>query len=63
MLQFVALFGFICALVGVYRIATAAKQADPAKAKKSGIGIVVFAVVLVVIGVFGAPIAMRMSGM
>lgn len=63
MLQLVGLFGLICAVLGVVRIVRASAAPDPKKARSSGITILVFAAVLVGISLFGAPIAMKLSGL
>jgi hypothetical protein len=63
MLQLVGLFGLVCAGIGGFRIYQSAKAPDPKKAKANGIGIVIFATFLIGISLFGAPIAMRLSGL
>ena len=63
MLQLVGLFGAICAIIGLVRVVRAGTAPDPKKAMSSGISILVFAVVLIGISLFGAPIAMKLSGL
>lgn len=77
MLQLIGLFGVICGVFGALRIARhggyaeslAKKAGRPvdaellSKAKSSGIAIVVVAAVLLVLSVFGAPLAMSLSGL
>jgi hypothetical protein len=63
MLQLVGLFGIICAILGVVRIVRASSSAEPEKTRKNGITILVFAAVLIGISLFGAPIAIKLSGL
>ena len=77
MLQLIGLFGVICGVFGAIRIvrpgayaeSLAKKAGRPvdaellSKAKSNGIAIVVVAAVLLVLSVFGAPLAMSLSGL
>ena len=63
MLQLVALFGIVCALIGAFRLFKASNAPEPNKAKRDAITLIVFAVLLIGIGTLGAPIAIKLAGL